>query len=168
MKILLYISIIFLSKSLSAQNTDSSKKAKSYKIADTIQMLTNNKLKYWDKITTGYFSSCDYDSIGWRFSSNHKLYEYYYDSTYRHKRFECIYGRDVVLGDISFKIVGDTLVLPEYCDKYLIKRITNDTLIVNHLAEKGNKMGYDDVGDIAVFVKSKNQKKMPIPVFHTN
>lgn len=142
-----------------AQTNDILKvKTKFCKSADTVKLLTGNGMKYWDKVKPKHFSYCDYDSIGWRFKKNLSLIEYYYDSSYSHKRFECIYGRDVIIGEMSFVVKSDTIILPYEKEKYLIKLLTNDTLIVRRI------LSGDNASKEAFFIKSKDQRTAIMPV----
>lgn len=142
-----------------AQSNDILKaKAKLCKSTDTLKLLTGSGVKYWDKVKPKHFSYCDNDSIGWRFKKNHSLFEYYYDSSYRHKRFECTYGRDVIIGETTFAVKSDTIILPCEKEKYLITHLSNDTLIVRRILSK------DSISQEAIFIKSKDQRTTVIPV----
>ena len=72
------------------------------------------------------------------------------------RRREHRYG-DVVYGAIPFKLKRDTLLLFKY-SVYRIERLTTDTLVVAEVRSDEKEM-------IRIFVKSKNQTEVPIPVF---
>jgi hypothetical protein len=124
--------------------------------ADKIFLLTNNNVKYWDRVNTN--SSSDFtNKICWRFTKKSKtILEYYYDTSKFMHRYENNHG-DYILGEIPFVIKFDTLFLPKIKEEFVIKRMTNDTLVVNEI--ENNLIGTD-----ILYLKSKNQKQIPIPV----
>ena len=124
--------------------------------SDTIRRLTNNHIKYWDRVDTSntYHIS---DNINWCFKKkNCSILEYYYDKN--NKRCEYVYGEDVVLGETPFLIIADTIVLPNIKMSFLIKRLNDDTLILNQLISDG-------ISKDIIYIKSKDQRQEPIPFF---
>lgn len=121
---------------------------------DTLALLTNNRLKYWDRIDT-FTKYKVSDNINWCFYKNQTILEYSYENGNPKKREEYIYGGDVLYGKIPFEIISDTLKLLNHSN-YLIKKLTSDTLITVEFVN-------GQIGKKAVYIKSKDQKQVPTP-----
>ncbi|HEV7622433.1 MAG TPA: hypothetical protein VGO09_11900, partial [Flavisolibacter sp.] len=141
-----YLILLF---SLSVSTTFGQKK-------DTIYLLTHNNIKYWDKVYT-FLASKGVKNICWRFTKKSKtILEYYYSKSNMKIRHENNYG-DFILGETLFAVKFDTLLLPEIKEKFVIKSLTEDSLIIREF-----KKGF--LGNDILFLKSKDQSRIPIPV----
>ena len=115
---------------------------------DTLSLLAGDSIKFWDIVNSHDTSNM---VQGWIISKNKKLTEYYYRDN---KRLLSVYGGDVFIGEVNIEIVQDTLLIPELNREFVIKKITEDTLIVQKILKIG-------MASQMIYVKSKNQKDMP-------
>jgi len=127
---------------------------------DTTYLLTNNTIKYWDRVkdssslTKSKFLAC------WSINERTKsILEYNYDEDKPKLRYEAVHA-DLVFGKIPFTISKDTLILlfPGSPSKCIIKKLTPEMLILNEVSG-----GF--IGPNAVFIRSSDQKRKVIPFF---
>lgn len=118
---------------------------------DTLVLLAGNHAKFWDVLKEiGDSNIQDIETPNWMFSIGKTLVEYSYANNERHLY---VYGEDVILGELKFDLNKDTLFVPELSNrKYLIKKLVEDTLVVQQILKVGLKKP-------TIYVKSKNQTK---------
>ncbi len=128
-------------------------KLSDYGQMDTIKLLTDNQVKFWDVIRNKENSNNHTgEYLNWMFSWKMQLVEYSYQNQ---KRIQHVYGGDIIIGYLDFKIKNDTLYITSPLEeKYLIRKINLDTLIVQHVGEFGLKSPI-------LFIKAKNQQEVP-------
>lgn len=120
---------------------------------DTLELLADKNVKFWDVFKKNNDSNEQNNgSQNWMFSINKKLIEYSYN---KNKRYLRVYGEDVIIGELKIKFNKDTLFIPELSNrKYLIKKLVEDTLIVQQILKIGLKSPI-------MYLKSKNQTEIP-------
>jgi hypothetical protein len=120
---------------------------------DTLALLTNSKIKFWDITSKSKYTN-DYSeqNLNWMFSSDKKLLVFDYD---KRKRLVHAYGGDFIAGSVGFEFYKDTLFLGKPIDeKYLIKKISPDSLLVQQCFGP-------ELKDPVLFIRSPDQKTIP-------
>jgi hypothetical protein len=123
---------------------------------DTLSLLTGTQVKYWDKIDAPPGLGNRVISEGWRIKRLPLSILTYKYSRHKSKKRYVPIETDIVIGEIKFSLNGDTMVIPDFDAKVVFRKLTEDSLLVHDVYG-----GF--IGD-AIFVRSKDQKQVPIPV----
>lgn len=139
---------IFLNSSLSNSSLEF-ENSKGHIINDTSFLLSGKSGKYWDRIDKhDLANNHSGEKYNWLFTKEN-LYEYIYKGK---RRVVPIYQNDLIIDHWTYKLSEDTLVLNgSFQTKYLIKKLTKDSLVIQHFGEFGLKRPI-------LYLRSKDQK----------